>query len=57
MKSEFFQKSKTGSSVRLSRRDLFKGTGLAALTGLAGCSEPSESPTLTREFNIPVPTY
>ncbi|MFC1607645.1 aminotransferase class V-fold PLP-dependent enzyme [Candidatus Latescibacterota bacterium] len=43
----------TGLLSSLTRRDLFKGTSVAALTGLAGCREPGSATA----FKISIPTY
>ena len=42
---------------RLSRRSLFKGTGFAALTGLAGCNKPPAQAPVAPKYRIPITTY
>ena len=38
------------------RRDLLKGTGIVALSGIAGCAGEAPAPATT-QYRIPVPTY
>ena len=54
MKSKLFETLTSGVKRRLSRRDLFKGTGLAALAGLGGCGKTGESEA--HKDRIPIPT-
>ena len=54
MKSKFFESLTSSVKGRFTRRDLFKGTGLAALGGLAGSCNISGIET--HEDRIPIPT-
>ena len=57
MKAQFPETKSLKVSNRLNRRDLFKGAGVAALTGLAGCSTPSNLDSSKQAPRIPIPTY
>ncbi|MFC1528493.1 aminotransferase class V-fold PLP-dependent enzyme [Candidatus Latescibacterota bacterium] len=54
MMSKFFETLASSVKERLSRRDLFKSTGLAALAGLAGCGK-IRGPEAHKD-RIPIPT-
>ncbi len=58
MKPEFLKTETSGFWGRLSRRDLFKGTGLAALAGMFGCAGRGmlKKAPVPYSPRIPIPT-
>ncbi|MBT4484747.1 MAG: aminotransferase class V-fold PLP-dependent enzyme [Candidatus Latescibacteria bacterium] len=53
MKFRFNETKKSRFLKQITRRDLLKGSGLAALTGVAGCQKTDS----TEKIRIPIPTY
>jgi D-glucosaminate-6-phosphate ammonia-lyase len=57
MKVQFPETKSLKISNRLSRRNLFKGAGVAALTGLAGCGASSTMDSSKPALRLPITTY
>ncbi|MBT4484256.1 MAG: hypothetical protein HOC71_11350, partial [Candidatus Latescibacteria bacterium] len=57
MKSQFIKTAKKNLFGHLTRRELFRGSGLAAFAGLAGCTESPDPVSTPQTLSNDIPTY